>query len=127
LIKENTKEYEILKELIDDNERPGFEVVERRRGGARWFGVAHAYATNYRIIIIRRYILGFRKSIKIIKYSDISEVNVERGILFCKVHFSIIGEHEDSSSNRKWILGLKYDEALGIMKFVNKMSAKPAK
>ena len=122
MVKENTKEYQILKELLDENEKAGVEVIERRLGGAKWFGVAHAYATNYRIIVIRRYIFGIRKSLKIIKYVDIAEVNVERGIMFCKVHFALVGEHEEP---RKWMVGLKYQEALELMKFINKMSVKP--
>ena len=77
----STKEYEVMKELLEGKEAPGVEMVERRRGGAKWFGIAHAYATNHRIIIVRIYPLGFRTSIKIIKYKDIIEVKVERGAL----------------------------------------------
>ena len=124
LVNENTKEYEILKELLEGSEKPGVEVVERRLGGAKLFGVAHAYATNSRIIIIRRYIFGLRKSLKILKYSDIADVNIERGIVFCKVHFALIGEHQEGEDSRKWLLGLKYAEALEMVKFVNRMGAK---
>lgn len=119
---ENTKEYGDLKELLEDNEKPSFEVVERRLGGGKWFGVAHAYATNYRIIVIRIYVLGLRKSLKIIKYSDIQQVEMERGVIYCKIHFALQGEMEGSEGDRKWIMGLKYSEALEIVKFINRMT-----
>jgi hypothetical protein len=124
LVRENTKEYAILKELLEGNEKASVEVVERRLGGAKLFGVAHAYATNGRIIIVRRYIFGLRRSLKIINFSDITEVNIDRGILFCKVHFALVGEYPKNESERKWLLGLKYGEALEIVKFVNRMGAK---
>jgi hypothetical protein len=124
-VQENTKQYQILKELLEENEKVGVEVVERRLGGAKWFGVAHAYATNGRIIIVRRYVFGLRKSLKIIKFPDITEVNIDRGILFCRVHFALVGEHPESEADRKWLLGLKYKEALEIVRFVDKMGAKP--
>jgi hypothetical protein len=124
LIDEKTKEHAILRELLEENEKPGVEVVERRLGGAKLFGVAHAYATNSRIIIIRRYVLGLRKSLKILKYKDIADVNIERGIMFCKVHFALIGEHQESEDSRKWLVGLKYPEVLEMVKFVNRMGAK---
>ena len=124
MVREDTKEFQILKELLD-NERVNIEVVERRLGGAKLFGTAHAYALERRIIIIRRYVLGFRKSIKILKYSDITEVNMERGLIYCKVHFALQGEHPESEESRKWLLGLTYDEGLELVRFVSKMGVRP--
>jgi hypothetical protein len=124
LIAENTKEYLILRDLLEDNEKPEIELVERRLGGARWFGVAHVYATTFRIIVIRRYIFDLRRSLKIIKYADITETNVERGMVYCKVHFALQGHQEEYDNRVKWIVGLKYDEVVALTKFVNKDSRK---
>ena len=100
-------------------------MVERRRGGAKWFGIAHAYATQSRIIIVRIYPLGLRTSIKIIRYRDIIEVKLERGMFYCKIHFAMQGEGTESDSARKWFFGLKYKEAVELIKFINLMGVKP--
>lgn len=120
MINENTKEYAILKDLLEEGEKMQVEVVERRRGGAKWFGVAHAYATDERIIVIRIYVLGLKKSVKIIKCSDIMQTEIERGLFYSKVHFSLQGEQDGDS--RKWIVGLTYAEALLLAKYKNKSS-----
>lgn len=125
-VRQGTKEYVLMKELLEGNEQPGLEIVERRRGGAKWFGIAHAYATNSRIIIVRVYPFGFRTSIKIIKYKDIIEVKVERGLYYCRIHFALQGESQDKDDDsKKWFLGLKYHEAVELIKFINRMGAKP--
>lgn len=121
-VRQDTKEYEVMKELLEGNETPGVEMVERRRGGAKWLGKAHAYATNHRIIIVRVYPFGFRTSIKIIRYKDIVEVKVERGLYYCKIHFALQGDDNTSDATRKWFLGLKYHEAVELIKFINRMS-----
>ena len=125
-VRQGTKEYKIMKELLEGNEAPGMEIVERRMGGAKWFGIAHAYATNQRIIIVRIYPFGFRTSLKIIKYKDIMEVKVERGIRFCKVHFALTGEVQEADAAKKWFLGIKYHEAVELIKFINRMGVKAA-
>ena len=125
-VRQGTKEYEVMKELLEGNETPGVEMVERRRGGAKWLGIAHAYATNHRIIIVRIYPLGLRTSIKIIRYRDITEVKVERGLFFCKIHFALQGESQEADDAKKWFMGLRYHEAVELIKFINRMGAKPA-
>ncbi len=124
-VSQSTKEYVVMKELLEGSEAPGMEIVERRRGGAKWFGIAHAYATNHRIIIIRIYPFGFRTSLKIIKYKDIIEVKVERGLFYCKIHFALQGEGQEADDSKKWFLGLRYNEAVDLIKFINRMGVKP--
>lgn len=124
-VRQGTKEYDVMKELLEGEESPGVEMVERRLGGAKWFGIAHAYATNHRIIIVRIYPLGLRTSIKIIKYKDIIEVKVERGVYYCKIHFALQGEGQENDDSKKWFLGLKYGEAVELIKFINRMGVKP--
>ncbi len=123
-VRQGTKEYTVMKELLEGSETPGVEMVERRRGGAKWLGIAHAYATNQRIIIVRVYPLGLRTSIKIIRYRDITEVKVERGLFYCKIHFALQGEGQEGDSSKKWFLGLRYPEAVELIKFINRMGAK---
>lgn len=101
------------------------EVVEHRIGGWRIFEPAHAYATNKRIIIVRRHLLGIHRSLKTIGYEHITEVIVEKGIIFCKVHFSLIGESVETAEGIKWISGLSYKDALDLVRFVNKTKEKP--
>ena len=125
-VRQGTKEYNVMKELLEGNETPGMEIVERRRGGAKWFGIAHAYATNQRIIIVRIYPFGFRTSLKIIKYRDIVEVKVERGLYYCKIHFALQGEGSEADNAKKWFLGIKYHEAVELIKFINRMGVKAA-
>ena len=125
-VRQDTKEYQVMKELLEGKEVPGVEMTERRRGGAKWFGIAHAFATNYRIIIVRIYPFGFRTSIKIIRYRDIVEVKLERGMFYCKIHFAMQGEGtEIGNAERKWFYGLKYSEAVELIKFINRMGARP--
>lgn len=125
MVRTNTREYKILRELLSPSEVPSVEIVERRLGGAKLFGTAHAYATNKRIIIIRRYIFGVHKSLKIIKYSDITEIKIERGLVFCRLHFTLHGEQPDSEDSHKWFMGVKYKEALEIIQHINKIEEKP--
>jgi hypothetical protein len=126
-VSQDTKEYEVMKELLEGKETASVELIERRRGGAKWFGKAHAYATNHRIIIVRIYPFGFRTSLKIIKYKDIIEVKVERGLYYCKIHFALQGESQDREDDgKKWFLGLKYHEAVELIKFINLMGVKPS-
>jgi hypothetical protein len=124
MVREDTRQYAMLKELLENDEKPRMELVERRLGGGKWFGVAHAYATNNRIIIIRIYTLGFRTSLKILNYKDITEVKVERGIFYCKIHFALQGEAHESDENAKWFNGVEYHEAIKLLKFMNQMGAR---
>jgi hypothetical protein len=120
-VRKGTKEYSVMEELLEGAELPGVEMVERRRGGAKWFGIAHAFATNHRIIIVRIYPFGLRTSIKIIRYRDIIEVKVERGLFYCKIHFALQGEGPEADESKKWFLGLRYGEAVELIKFINRM------
>jgi len=124
VVNPDSKEYVVMQGLLDGKENAGLEIVERRRGGAKWFGKAHAYATNERIIIVRIYPFGFRTSIKIINYKDIIEVKVERGIYYSKIHFALQGEGHEPDEDKKWFLGLTYTEAVDLMKFINRMGAR---
>jgi hypothetical protein len=126
LLRRDTREYRILSELLEPDEVVGVELVERRLGGAKWLGTAHAYATNHRVIIIRRYVLGLHNSLKIIKYSDITEVKLERGLFYCKIHFSLQGESNESEESKKWFMGLIYPEALKMIRHIDRLQAKPA-
>lgn len=123
-VRQGTKEYGVMEELLEGKELPSVELVERRRGGAKWFGIAHAYATNHRVIIVRIYPLGLRTSIKIIKYKDIIEVKLERGLFYCRIHFALQGEGPEEDDSKKWFLGLKYSEAVELIKFINRMGVK---
>ncbi|MDE1865153.1 MAG: PH domain-containing protein [Candidatus Micrarchaeota archaeon] len=123
-VRRDTKEYKMLMELLEGNEKPGMEVAETRLGGGKWFGVAHAYATNSRIIIIRIYTLGVRTSLKMINYKDITEVKVERGLRYCRIHFALQGEAHETDENAKWFNGLRYNEAVELLKFMNRMGAR---
>lgn len=123
-VRQDTKQYKTLKELLGENERATVELVERRFGGAKWFGVAHAYATQNRIIIVRIYSLGIRTSIKILLYRDITEVKVERGLKYCKLHFALQGEGQEADDNAKWFVGVKYPEVVELLRFINKMGIK---
>ena len=120
-----TKQYKILKELLAKNEQVGVEIREHKLGGGRLLEPAHVYATNQRLIIIRRYILGINQSMKIIKYNHITEVRVERGMRYCRIHFSLIGEQQEKSENLKWVNGLKSDEALKLIQYINKIQELP--
>jgi hypothetical protein len=123
-VNHGTPEYGVMKELLEGSEAPGLELIERRRGGAKWFGIAHAYATNHRIIIVRMYPFRLRTSLKIIKYKDIVEVKVERGLFYCKIHFALQGEGPELDDGKKWFLGIKYKEAVELIKFINLMGVK---
>jgi len=123
-VNEKTREYGVLRDLLGSDERVGVEVAERRLGGARPLGPAHAYATNKRIIIIRNYRLWIHKTIKILKYDNITETRLERGALFCKLHFSLIGEQAEREENLKWLVGLRYKDALGLIEYVHMMEKK---
>ncbi|MDE1874295.1 MAG: PH domain-containing protein [Candidatus Micrarchaeota archaeon] len=118
------REYEILESLLTQNESVMVHVAERRLGGARLLEPAHAFATNKRIIIIRRGVLGFHHDFKIISYSNITEIILEHGIRYSRVHFTLQGEAA-SEEQKKWLIGLDYKEALELIKFVNSIIEKP--
>ncbi len=121
MVREKTREYAILKDLLGADEKVVLEVVEHRLGGGRWIGPVHAYATNKRIIMIRRHIVGIHKTVKMIRYDHITEVRVERGIIFGRIHFSLIGEHEEREGNLKWLVGLTYKDSVALVNLANKM------
>jgi hypothetical protein len=119
------REREVLATLIGANEKVEIEAIEHRLGGARFFEPAHAFATSYRMIIIRGGIFKFQQGFKIISYQNITEIKVERDFLFgfSKVHFSLQGETLEDS--KKWLVGIKYAEAVNLVRFVNEMKQKP--
>ncbi len=118
-------EYIIIKELLAEGESVGIEISESRLGGGRIFAPAHAFATEQRIIIVRNDFLGFKNSVKIIRYEHITEIKMERGMGYCRLHFSLIGEQVESAEDMKWISGLRYSDALSLIQFVNKRHFKP--
>ena len=125
MIDEKSREYQILKSLLTENEKVGVEVVERRLGGAPLLHPLHAYATNQRIIIIKGGIIfGIHQDFKVINYKNITEIKLERGIKFCRLHFSLEGEMQEGGAT-KWLVGLRYKDALEMIRFVNEMEAKP--
>jgi hypothetical protein len=115
----------ILRELLANGEKVGIEIHERKLGGGRMLEPAYVYATNHRLIIIRRYVLGFHNSIKIIKYNHITEIKMERGMAYCKIHFSLIGEQAERSEQLKWVDGLKSDDALRLIEYINRIQETP--
>jgi len=116
-VNENSAEYKILRTVLTPDEKLGFVLIERRLGGAKWLEPAHVFATNERIIIIRKGIFGTHQSIKAINYKTITETKLENGILFSRMHFTLEGENEADS--QKWLIGLVYKEALAMVRYVN--------
>jgi hypothetical protein len=125
LDKEKNRVYEILKSLLENDETVSYHLAERRLGGARIFEPAHVFTTNKKIIIIRGGILHIHQDFKIINYGNITEIVLENGILFSRLHFTLQGESTDPNE-KKWLVGLKYKEALELVRFVNTMIEKPA-
>jgi hypothetical protein len=121
-----TKEYKVIAGLLEDGEEIGMELVERFFGGAELMRKAHLYATNKRILIVKRSLLGFHNSIKIIKYHEIKDVQLERGTRYCKVHFALTGESTyGNDEQKKWICGLTYEESAALLKYMDKTQEKP--
>lgn len=126
MVDTGTEHYAMVRDMLSSDETVELEVVEHRLGGAKLFDPAHAFATNHQIIIVRRSPFGFRKDYKIIRYESITEVKLERGIMFARVHFSLQGEQEaEPNGGMKWLVGLKPSDALNLLHFVNKMEENP--
>ena len=121
----STREYAMLKELVGEDETVQLEIVEHRLGGARLLEPAHVFATSKGIIIIRGGVFGFHRSYKIIRYDSITEIRLARGPVFCRIHFSLQGEHEEREESQKWLVGLKYENASELIRIVNKAGKKP--
>lgn len=122
---EYSREQGTIRELLADGESVGIEIRESRLGGGRLLAPAHVFATEHRIIIVRRDALGIRNSIKIIRYEHITEIKIERGMSFCRLHFSLIGEQAESAEDMKWVSGLYYHDALKLIQFINRRHFKP--
>jgi len=125
LVDTGTKEYAMVKDMLGDGETVELETVEHRLGGARFFDPAHVFATNRGIMIIRSGAFGLHRNYKIIRYESITEVKLDRGPMFCKVHFSLQGEQENDTDKQKWLVGIKYKDALDLIHLVNRMEQKP--
>lgn len=82
------------------------------------------FATNKRILITRRDVFHVNKSYKIIKYSNITSINMEHGIKYCSVNFGVYGDETGSSGRKKWVSGIKYQDAEALVKFVDNESSK---
>lgn len=119
----NGRIYEIFESLLESGETVKYHLVERRLGGARMLEPSNVFATDRRIIIIRGGILRVHQDFKIIGYDNITEIILENGIFFSRLHFTLQGESADPS-NKKWLVGLNYKEALELVKFVNAMISK---
>lgn len=121
MIRTNTEEYKLLSNLLAEGESVGVEVKERKYGFGYLSGEAHVYATSSRLIIVKRQPVSFHNAIKIIRYEDIADVQLERGPLFASVHFDLLGEQTlESRGGVKWIDGLLYAEAVQLVNYVNK-------
>ncbi len=118
------REYAILDDLLAEGEEVGMEIREHRLGGGRILAPAHAFATDRRIIIVRCDIFGMSHSVKMIRYEHITEVKMERGMGYCRLHFSLIGEQQESQENIKWITGIYYKDAIMLIQFINGVHAK---
>ena len=123
-IKENTKEYQILKEFLAGDEKPSIEIIEHRLGGGWMLAPAHVYATRDRIVIIRAHMVGIYRKVKVIKYDKVSEIRLDRGMHFYKLHFGIIGEAQETDDKRAWIYGLTHQDAMELVHFLNNMNVK---
>lgn len=118
MVNKSGRVYEILNSLLEEGETVNSHIVERRLGGARMLEPANLFAMNRRILIIRGGVLRFHQDFKMINYGNITEVIVEHGILFSKLHFTLQGE-ASNPGEKKWLVGLRYKEALALVKFVN--------
>ena len=121
---EKTNEAAVLKGLLEADEHVNIEIVEHRLGGARWLWPVHAYATNNRIIMIRRHLIRSH-TIRILKYVHITEIVVEGGIFFSKIHLSLVGEQPDSKEHQKWMVGITSKDAAAFIKSINSVQEKP--
>ena len=116
----------MVKDLLGDDETVQLEVIEHRLGGAKFLDPAHAFATSRQIIVVRRGLFGLHRDYKIIRYESITEVKLERGPMFARIHFSLQGEQEVEDNGRaKWLVGLKYSDALELVHLVSRMEQKP--
>ena len=118
LTREDTGEYAILKDLLVNGETVGLEVVERRLGGARILWPVHAYATSKRVVFIRKHLMGAH-TVKMVQYEDITEVMINRSLLFSKIHLAVIGEK--SESKNAWMIGIGHEDAIAFIRYVNGM------
>ncbi len=105
--------------VLIPRETPKIEIVEHRLGGGKLLAPAHIYATDSRIIIIRNSIIGNYRKIKMINYDKITEVKLDRGFYFCRLHFGIQGEEMEIDESKTWVYGLNYNEAMNFVRFVN--------
>ncbi len=119
------KDYPMVKDLLGEGETVELEIVEHRLGGAKMLSPAHIFGTNYGIIVIRKSAMGLHTDYKIMKYGSITDVKLERGPMFCRIHFSMEGEQEDLADPQKWLVGIKYADALDLIHLVNRMEQKP--
>lgn len=126
MVDTGTGQYAMVKDMLTEGETVQLEVTEHRLGGARFLEPAHAFATSRQIIIVRMGVFGLHKDYKIIRYESITEVKLERGLMFARVHFSLQGEQEaEPNGGMKWLVGLKYSDALSLLHLVNNMEENP--
>jgi hypothetical protein len=111
---------ERIKHLLTPDEEIEFVCAEHRIGSLRVFAPAIFFGTSKRIIIARRDILHIHKKYRIIKYDLIVDVELEHGIIFSKVHFGLQNEPGESEE-KKWLSGLSHDDAVQLVRFVEKM------
>jgi hypothetical protein len=94
--------------------------VERRLGGARFLWPVHGYATNKRVVFIRKKFMGAH-TVKMLQYEDITEVMIDKRIFFTRIHLTVVGEKQDSGNQKAWLQGIKNNDAIEFVRYVNSM------
>ena len=115
-----------IKDMITSGEVIEFAIAEHRLASKYPLAPAILLGTNKRIIITRIGVLRLHKKYVIIKYSDIVDVELERGLIFSRVHLGLQNE-PPNIGEKKWMDGLQHDGALELVSFVEKMRQGPAK
>ena len=117
--KDEVKQIEAAKKILIEGETVEL-VVEQRRlipGGALVFP-KFVIATNKRIIIETREMLGLRMNFSVIAYRSIVDVRLVRGIVSSTV--LIKSEfHSESEEGYYRIEGIRYNDAAALVEFIN--------
>ncbi len=126
MVNTNTREYKVLQTVLAPDEKVGVEIFEHKLGGAQFLSPAHVYATDRRIIIIRDSAVKNYRKIKIINYNRITEVKLDRGFHYCKLHFGIQGEEVEKDESKTWVYGINYEEGMNFIRYINQFDVKPS-
>jgi hypothetical protein len=116
----------ILDNVLTESEAVRAHMAEHRLGGANLVAPLHAFATDERMIIVRGGFAPPIQGFKIINYRNITKITLERGWLYCRIHFSLEGENS-GKDEKEWLVGLDYKEAVEFVRFVNSKIGKHAR